>query len=309
MATSSPQEELRDFSLKDLVQNNIRDNVINAVQTNKDEWKVLIVDDKALHALSSVYRMSEVIKEGITVVESISKRRKPIKDFHALYLCLPTEENIDFIVNDIVPTPLYKAVHVFFMTACSKDLLAKLARKRIMSQIKTLKEVSLYFRPVEARVFTIDRPNGMYECYSPYANPLDVDSISTQLLTLCESLKEVPIVRCASNNDSNWLQKHKRPSQLLILDRSFDLMSPLAHELTYQAASMDLLDIENNIYSFDFRDGAGRTSRKQITLDETDDLWVQFRHYHISEVFQQVSQQFKTFSESAKHMQGLPSGE
>lgn len=51
------------------------------------------------------------------------------------------------------------------------------------------------------------------------------------------------------------LQPKKQQSQLLILDRGYDVMAPLVHELTYQAAAMDLLNIKNNIYSFMYRDG------------------------------------------------------
>ena len=70
--------------------------VLQAVTTDgrgdDEDWKVLIVDKPALRMISTSSRMSEIMECGVTVVEDVTKRRKPLPMFHGVYLLLPTRD-------------------------------------------------------------------------------------------------------------------------------------------------------------------------------------------------------------------------
>lgn len=58
------------------------------------------------------------------------------------------------------------------------------------------------------------------------------------------------LAQTASSVISFHIQE-KTQAQLLIVDRALDPVSPILHELTYQAMAYDLIPIKDNTYEYD----------------------------------------------------------
>ncbi|NP_998636.1 syntaxin-binding protein 3 [Danio rerio] len=307
-----------DHGLKKIVWQRIRDTII----ADCKKWNILILDDFTTRLLSSCCKMSDLMSEGISVLENLFKNREPVPDMKAIYFMAPTVECIDAFINDFKPKPKYKAAYVFFTDYCPDELFDKM-KKNCAKHIKKCKEINISFLPQEAQVFTCENPEAFKKIYSGFSQDREktLDKIADQIVTLCATLDEYPGVRYKREStpgygkmlaelvdnklarhyelDEITTKKEKTPAQLLIVDRAMDPVSPILHELTYQAMAYDLIPINNNIYEYKMKDG----SKKEALLNEDDELWVKLRHRHIAEVTEQIPKLVKDISASRDEKQ------
>ncbi|KRX90106.1 putative acetylcholine regulator unc-18 [Trichinella pseudospiralis] len=266
------------MALKQIVGQRILNDVIRPLKKNKTPcgWSVLVVDKLAMRMISACCKMHE--------------KREPLTSLEAIYLIAPTHDSINRMMADFQNPmkALYKAAHVFFTEACPDELFNELCKSPASKRIKTLKEINIAFTPYESQVYTLDSP----ETFQLFYNPLkqggliaNMERIAEQIATVCATLGEYPSVRYRSDFERNvelaHLGSEKARSQLLILDRGFDVVSPLLHELTFQAMAYDLFDIENDVFRYETGAG-GEHIDKEVLLDENDDLWTDLRHKHIA---------------------------
>ncbi|MBZ3879222.1 Syntaxin-binding protein 2 [Sciurus carolinensis] len=133
-----------------------------------------------------------------------------------------------------------------------------------------LKEIHFAFLPYEAQVFSLDVPHSTYNLYYPFwagEQAWQLKALAQQIAMLCATLQEYPAIHYHKGPEDTAQLAHavlaklntfkadtpslgkgpeKTYSQLLIVDQATDPVSPLMHELTFQAMAYDLLDIKQD---------------------------------------------------------------
>uniref|UniRef100_A0AAQ5ZMT4 Syntaxin binding protein 3 n=1 Tax=Amphiprion ocellaris TaxID=80972 RepID=A0AAQ5ZMT4_AMPOC len=289
-----------DHGLNRIVWKRIKDTIITDCRKS-EVWKILILDPFTTKLLSSCCKMSDLMSEKITIVEDLYKSREPVLEMKAIYFMTPTAKCVEALIADFKPKPKYKAAYVYFTDYCPDELFNNM-KLYCAKYIRVCKEINISFMPQEAQVFTCDNPEAFQSIYSPHCQDKKkktLETLADQLVTLCATLDEYPGLITHLLCISPYSQG-KTQAQLLIVERGFDPVSPILHELTYQAMAYDLIDIQSDTYKYKSKDGA----EKQALLNEDDMLWVKLRHKHIAEVSEQIPKMVKEISANKKQPDG-----
>ncbi|KAF3835425.1 hypothetical protein F7725_027983 [Dissostichus mawsoni] len=258
-----------DHGLKRIVWKKIQDTIITDCR-NSEVWKILILDPFTTKLLSSCCKMSDLMSEKITIVEDLFKSREPVPEMKAIYFISPTAKCVDAFIADFKTKPKYKAAYVYFTDYCPDELFNNM-KLYCAKYIRVCKEINMSFMPQEAQVFTCDNPGAFQSIYSPNSQDKmnTLETMADQLVSLCATLDEYPVRYKKDANmenaktlaelvddklakhyelDDSGKKKGKTQAQLLIVERGFDPVSPILHELTYQAMAYDLIDIQEDTY-------------------------------------------------------------
>eukprot|EP00698_Gefionella_okellyi_P013211 TRINITY_DN3606_c0_g1_i1.p1 TRINITY_DN3606_c0_g1~~TRINITY_DN3606_c0_g1_i1.p1 ORF type:complete len:637 (+),score=168.93 TRINITY_DN3606_c0_g1_i1:26-1912(+) len=311
MATKGIRSIAHDRVLNDIIQTVVK-------KEGKSDFLIFVVDKHSLKILSAALKVYDITEAQIALIEDIGKKRKPLPNMTAIYFIHPSKTSVDALIADMGDkSPMYKAAYVFFTVRCEQELLLAISQSTIVKRLKGLTVANMHFLALEQQAFSLGLLEDIGYLYAPDKS-LHMDKFlrlaAQQLATTCATLNELPYIRYdksaplaarfAKLFDEQVMalyrgvpgQKPNMNSSILILERTFDPLSPLIHEFTYQAMINDLLDdVKDGKYSYEFTAKDGATSKRDALLDESDPLWPDLRHKHIADAIKHVVDEFTMF--------------
>lgn len=320
-------------------------NFLQAIrQTVANDWKILVVDETSRKLLYNAVKEDDVLNCNIINVERIEERRDVQSETDAIYLLSPVPHIVEQLKADLARRRYRKAFLIWTSTlprALGKDLFDSENRRQVIANTQDL---NIDYYPRESHVVTFRADWSFHILYNPTCDTLiksHLESLTHQIVSVCVSLGEYPLVRyyrppvatyaaavlCShlAASVQNALDDFARDprnnfpppdsprprAELIITDRTMDLMSPFIHELTYQAMAMDLLPVQDDgdkiTYRNVIRRGQPDQEEKDIELNEDDELWVRNRHKHMKDLLVELSNDFKQFQ--ARNPQFAESGD
>ncbi|CEG67894.1 hypothetical protein RMATCC62417_04248 [Rhizopus microsporus] len=323
--------------------------LIKSVQPT-GRWKLVVVDSLSSKILNSACKMYDILEENVTLVENIEKPRQPYPSYEAVYILTPCIESCTRLVDDFSQKdgPMYAAAHVHFINALDNNVFNEFTRMlnaaNAANHIKSLKEMYVDFIVREQCVYTLDNENKFHTLFGSDGSntsqtEMQLDDIAKELLCVCVTLGESPLIRyhrpldekgtinrkipehlaklvqaeldnfCATNPEFPPPRDPPLPSgTLILLDRTIDPIAPFLHEFTYQAMMADLLKPEEVLaglkYEYDYVQEDGTSHKQEVTLNEQDNVYTMIRHMHIASTTEKLIEEFNRFINENKKSSG-----
>lgn len=293
-------------------------------------WKALVLDAKSTAIISSVMRVNDLLRSGITVHYSITQNRAPLPDVPAIYFVQPKKENIDLIVMDLKGDK-YADFYINFTSSLPRDMLEYLASEVASlgkaSRIKQVYDQYLDFIVTEPELFSLELPETYLKINSPVSSEDTItqlcDTIADGLYNVILTLDSVPIIRAPrdgpaemvaqkldsklrdyvintrSNTNSSTNTNLER-FVLVILDRNIDLPSMFAHSWIYQCLVFDVFNLSRNTISVPNTDEKGQPTYKKMDIEPKDFFWTTNAHLPFPDAVENVENALADYKAEAE---------
>ncbi|SCU96778.1 LAFA_0G08064g1_1 [Lachancea sp. 'fantastica'] len=294
-------------------------------------WKALVLDTKGTAIVSSILRVNDLLKGGVTVHSLIQQKRSPLPDVPVVYFVQPTQENIDVIVKDLIEDK-YAEFYVNFTSVLNRELLENFAKQVSacgkIDRIKQVFDQYAEFFVTEPDLFSLELPLVFRQLNDPNSTENSInnlcETIANGLYDAVMTVNSIPIIRAPTGGSAeivarilegklrDYVINTRANSEsvshslerfvLVILDRNIDLASMFAHSWIYQSLVFDVFKLARNTITIPTKTKEGLEIEKKMDLDPKDFFWSANAHLPFPDAVENVEAALAAYKAEAEEI-------
>lgn len=238
---------------------------------NLNRIKILLLDKDTKSTISMCATQNDLLDHDIYLVDTIENLDRDYER-HLKCLCYvrPTDETIEYLMNEL-RDPHYGEYHLFFSNWVTKSQLERLAESDDMEAVVKIEELFQDYYVLNTHLFSFDlRPQqifgGQVDGMAKNWAKEGLNVVTNNLTSLLLSLKLKPRIHYQTKSKmamrlaqevSREIKQNERTvfdfpqidsaPLLIIMDRRFDLLTPLLQPWTYQSMIHEYIGLSKNI--------------------------------------------------------------
>ncbi|CAD8050144.1 unnamed protein product [Paramecium primaurelia] len=239
--------------MKQNAKNRFCDLVHAIKQRNPERCLIMILDQISAKILSSIMKLKDLIDMGVSTIEKLELQRKQYPKHDAFYFITPSDDSVNRLIGDFKDQQMYRKINVIFSYNLPQRLLEQICKSNLANRIIQIKEFNHHLYFLDDNAFHFQIPQIYFDDLMQIAQ-LFLSSLPSMRPFQCVKLSTIKTNQFAqlfTNYLPRLLDNWERTNQMikddggelhfLILDRNFDLLTPLLHDFHYESLVVDLL--------------------------------------------------------------------
>lgn len=248
----------------------VRSCIDDIIRTTGSGIKAMVLDEFTTGVVGIAFSRSEMLLREVYLfeyIDSIFESTERINNLKCIVILRPTKDNVEALSRELAH-PHYRTYHIYFTGRIGSLLVKKLAEADEREVVRAINELPLDFLPVNPFIFQLRLRNKTFDLktndWVPEGLRRTCDGLSSLLIALrinpiirfqtqselCKSLAEKvsSVLRCEYISNKEWKETapHDTSSLLLIVDRRYDLVSPIIHSWYYCSMIYNEFTVVNN---------------------------------------------------------------
>ncbi|KAL3270720.1 hypothetical protein HHI36_021246 [Cryptolaemus montrouzieri] len=316
------------------IQTIARNNLINLLEKCPGT-KAIVWDSCLAGPVGLVAQYSILSEHQVTKMFPLRPQPLPENDVtHVIFIARPKLELMDYIAHNVhadckTKSGAKKQYHLFFVPKKSLLCLERLKHSGVLGNVMLIEEFVCELFPFDSDLVSMEIPEVFRE-YTLENDPTYLYQTAQAIIFLQKLYGPIPrvwgkgaaakqvwelVVRLQREQNNTEPRKTNQTScidKIFLIDRSVDLITPLATQLTYEGLIDEIFGINNSTANFpihNFLTTEEKNSntlsedKKQIILNSGEMLFADIRDKNFNAVGAYLSQQAKAISAQMENIQ------